>query len=285
MERDLARARLLECIRTAYRQCWGDELPSRTLPRDEDSAPDDPLTNDELRLIALADLAIPFEDSLLENDDVIVGDFTLAEITERAASPALRPRRRSVGCVIAFEGFSPITFSIREEWSTWIGYCLRAHSPELRATLPHLAEAAGAIAEYASRPRRTIREVDSDGAVIISAVPMSFGDDSGTFRKLMRDCEVVAAHVDAFRRIEECFPELRLDAGISVGDVWLQLPFSRLLWPFGDRTRRYVAEICGRIRSLTADVDDDDVGRPAPSTLPPLIPDLRPTVRVQPAIT
>lgn len=265
MNIDIWRPRLAESIAQVYRQCWGKEsLQSDGSRRINRVIVDDTLTGLDLSLIAQADLILPFATAgLLTERDEVSELPAPAKIRLQVRERELHVRCMSIGCQIAgatTADDSAFREEAGREWSTWITYCMQAHSPELRAALGSLPEAVAAISTYQERPRRLIRRLGPDGELLISQLPVR-SDDDERIEPLLDHCETIAAYADSFRSVEDLFPELfRLVNQYSQNDIDSPVPFHPYLWPFSLESFRYVVEIAERIRQLARVANGYDDG-------------------------
>lgn len=262
-------SRLAESISHAFDACWSQS------PADEGGhdltvaiAKDD-LSETDLRLIALADLILPYAAAGLVEGREAVGDLpSPAVVRRRVVESGLADRVMSVGCRIAAREIDGDHFAeeIRTEWSTWLTYCMHAHSPALRGALRELSSALDTIEEYVRRPRRRVERLGPDGERLISLVPgesSEFLENAETERQLDH-CETIAAHADAFRHIgPPLFPLLYLvldENPLRPGDDLPSVPFMPNLWPFGAQSLETVGTICDDILLLAQGlyVDEDD---------------------------
>jgi hypothetical protein len=268
------RDRLAESIQHAFDACWSAR-PPKERPQERGDLPltDDEQLERELQFLALADLILPFAAAGLLDESMPVGDLPApADIRRDVRQNALDERYMSVGCQIARTegGFAPLLREeLEREWSTWLTFCMHAHSPELRATLPTLYEALDAIGALLIAPKRRIERLGPDGERLASLVPRRTEDsiEAARLDSLLDQCEIVAAHADSFRILGPLFPQL-------IATVWIDhpyqssehnvgFPFAAYLWPFDSTSFRAVGEICEGIQSLAAslNVDEEDEDR------------------------
>lgn len=265
------RARLVESISLAFGACWGGGLSAET--------PDGSFTftdaevaqlDTELQFIARADLILPFAAAGLLDEHAPVGGLpSPMDIRRYVDENGLADRYMSVGCQIARFVRSlqrSVDDEIQREWSTWLTYCMHAHSPELRGALPRLFDARDAIGDLLIAPRRTIERVGPDGERLVSVVPRRSEDalEAERIEPLLDQCEIIAAHADSFRIVGPLFPELV--SALSVFHSYrssyypLTFPFIAYLWPFSADSLHAVVEICDGIERLaqSLNVDEDE---------------------------
>ncbi|HYN83442.1 MAG TPA: hypothetical protein VES88_18325 [Gemmatimonadaceae bacterium] len=272
MNSDIWRPRLIASIAQAYRQCWGEDPHAQRVGgrRIRWATADGVLTEADMRLIAKADLILPLATAGLLAEREGVSDLPApAEIRQRVREHELHIRSTSIGCQLAGatrDDDSPFSDEAAREWSTWITYCMQAHSPELRATLVHLPRAVEAMSAYRDRPRRRIERMGPDGERLLSLVPSgpSVANEDDWIEPLLDHCETVAAHADSFQSIEQVFPELfHLVAQYQLhrrNDFEPASPFHPYLWPFSIESFRHVMEIAQGIRYLAQYLNGDDDG-------------------------
>ena len=268
------RDRLAESIQHAFDACWSARPPNER-PQERGDLPltDDERLERELQFLALADLILPFAAAGLLDESMPVGDLPApADIRRDVRENGLNERYMSVGCQIArTEGdFAPLLREeLEREWSTWLTFCMDAHSPELRATLPTLHEALDAIGTLLIAPKRRIERLGPDGERLASLVPRRTEDsvEAARLDSLLDQCEIVAAHADSFRILGPLFPQLIatvwIDHPYQSSDYNLGFPFVAYLWPFSSESFRAVVEICDGIQRLAAplNVDEEDEDR------------------------
>jgi len=274
MNADIWRPRLVTSISLAYRQCWGEQSGAL----DAAGAGDpwiDGFDETQLRLIAMADLVLPFAAAGLLPEASPVADLPApAELRRAVLEAGFQGPSVSIGCALASaqpEPSSLLNEEMSREWATWIGYCMEAHSYELRAALIQLPLTVDAISVFQSRPRKRLVRTGPDGERLISVVPSgpTEGADDAWIEPFLDGCEAIAAVSDSFRRIDLIFPEvLRLVAkyqGYSRADFVYTLPFHPQLWPFAADSYFKVSEIAQVIGSLarraTFDDESDEMGR------------------------
>lgn len=260
MESSAWRPRLVEQVVLAYAQCWGGAPDAGTL-----DAP-----GAELRILALADLALPFEAAGLLNDTTPIAGTTPASIRRAVLALQLNVRFMSVGCqVAAAEPGDLIHFGdeIAREWATWLSYCTRAHSAEFRDALVGLSNTVSAFKSFRSRPRRVVRERGDDGEVLSSIIPEepSSGSDFDVIEPALDRCAVIASVLDSFRSIDGIFPELiqfaALQRVLRPDEFVSGAPFHPFLWPYSLDSLHQVLEIASGIRELgRMSVSDDEEG-------------------------
>ncbi|HEX7980455.1 MAG TPA: hypothetical protein VF461_17765 [Gemmatimonadaceae bacterium] len=251
--------RFTESIQQAFDSCWPPAAQSfRSASFDFGSEEEERLEAD-LRLAARADFILPFAAAGLIDERARVGRLPApADIRREVREAGLADRYMSAGCRIAQNGEVDPSLGeeLAREWSTWLSFCIRAHSPELRRTLPFLFEARDAIMRLPSAPKLTIERLGPDGERLISLVPRRAEDPEEAARvdSLLDQCEVVAAHADAFRTLGPLFP--RLIATVSndqprqSSDHESAFPFVVELWPFSMDSFLAVAQICDTIQRL-----------------------------------
>jgi len=263
--------RLAESIQQAFETCWPPPPPFRS-GSFEFGTDEEERLEAELRLVARADFVLPFAAAGLIDEGVRVGRLPApADIRREVREAGLPERYLSAGCALArVEGaVDPLLRDeLEREWSTWLTFCMHAHSPELRGTLPILVDALLAIGVLESAPTRRIERLGPDGERLVSLVPRREGDpaEAATLDSLLEQCEVVAAHADAFRILDQLFPLLVTTVMIghpySPSDHEVAYPFTAYLWPFTPATFEVVAEICRGIQrlaqSLNVDEEDED---------------------------
>ena len=263
-------SRLADAISQAFDSCWSQPAVDDGGHDVSVAIAEDGLSETDLRLIALADLILPFAAAGLVEEREAVGDLpSSAVIRRRILESGLPDRVISVGCRLA----APLTDrahfvdEISDDWSTWLTYCMHAHSAELRGALRELPSARDAMSEYVRRPRRRVERLGADGERLISIVPRESADtlEDARIERQLDHCETIAAHADSFRHVGQPLAVLlylmHLDANpIRVADDLPSVPFMPYLWPFGVQSLRAVATICDDIRLLarTLYVDADD---------------------------
>ncbi len=273
MTAPVSQDRFAQCIQQAFDACW--RMP-RVFGREYAEfaflSPEDEQRDEDLRSVALADFILPFAAAGILAEDSPVADLPAPSIIRAVViDRALTDRHMSTGCAIArgdMYAHDALREELEREWSTWLSFCMRAHSRELRATLPTLSDARDAIDVLRHAPKRRIERLDPDGERLTSLVPRRPEDreEAARMEVLLDQCEIVAAHADAFRILTPLFPELQTavwnshpyqSAEFSTG-----FPFNAYFWPFSADSFRAVAEICSGIqelaRSLIVDDEEDE---------------------------
>jgi hypothetical protein len=268
------RDRLADSIQHAFDACW--PVPRKGGRKGYASfeflSPEEEQRDAELRYVALADLVLPFAAAGILDERAPVGDLPAPEtIRQYVDDNLLADRYMSVGCQIGRAGTigDPVLHEeFEREWSTWLTYCMHAHSPELRKALPVLHEARDAIGGLLIAPKRRIERIGPDGERLASLVPRPSGDPEEAARvdALLDQCEVVAAHADSFRVLAPLFPHLvpalwttHLHRYAEYDPDYLSVAY---LWPFTLDSLNAVIEICDSIerlaQSLNVDEEDED---------------------------
>lgn len=267
-----ARDRLAESIQQAFDTCWPPPPPLRS-GSFEFGTDEEERLKAELRLVARADFVLPFAAAGLIDERARVGRLpTPADIRREVREAGLADRYLSAGCALArLEGeVDPLLREeLEREWSTWLTFCMRAHSPELRGTLPVLDEALIAIGALLNAPPRRIERLGPDGERLVSVVPRRPEDpaEAATLDSLLDQSEIVAAHADSLRILDQLFPQLVATVMIghpySASDHEVAYPFTAYLWPFTPESFETVAEICRGIQrlALSLNVDEEDEER------------------------
>jgi hypothetical protein len=270
--------RLVESISLAFDAAWSGGLVADTSDgsftfTDTEQAQLDT----ELQFIALADLILPFAAAgLLNESDTVGGLPSPSAIRRYVDDNGLADRYMSAGCQMArldWNSDRSVGEEIRREWSTWLTYCMHAHSSALRGTLPVLFKARDAVGDLLIAPRRRIERVGPDGERLVSVVPRRAEDplEAERIEPLLDQCEIVAAHADSFRIIGPLFSELVSALATihpySSADYDLSFPFIAYLWPFSPESFRAVVEICDGIErlaeSLNVEIEEEREREPA----------------------
>lgn len=251
--------RLAESIQQAFESCWPPSPSFRSASFDFGTDEEERLET-ERRLVARADFVLPFAAAGLVDEGARVGRLPApADIRREVREAGLADRYMSVGCRLArLEGAvdPALAEELAREWSTWLSFCMRAHSPELRQTLPLLANARDAIAGLPSAPKVRVERLGPDGERLTSLVPRSSEDveEAARVSALMDQCEIVAAHADSFRILGPLFPQLiaaALDELARQSPTYASTyPFVVELWPFDLDSFIAVAQICDTIERL-----------------------------------
>lgn len=270
MNSEIWRPRLIASIAQAYRQCWGEDAPADDFGGLDIQwiTADGAITDTDARLIAKADLILPFATAgLLPESESVSILPTPEEIRRQVREEGLHRSCMSVGCQLADVTFydDPLfEDEISREWSTLISYCMQAHSPELRAAIFNLPQAVEALSAYGARPRQRVDRTGPDGERLVSLVPTATSASNEWVEPLLDDCETVAAYADSFRRNEHVFPELfqlvALNHSHDPEDFPTAMPFHPYLWPFTIESFRQVAAIADGIRDLARSLSGDDEG-------------------------
>jgi hypothetical protein len=263
--------RFAESVQQAFDTCWPPP-PSFRSASFEFGTDEEERLEGERRLVARADFVLPFAAAGLIDDRARVGRLPApADIRREVREARLADRYMSVGCRLAqLDGdVDPaLAEELAREWSTWLSFCMRAHSPELRRTLPLLGEARDAIMGLPRAPKLRIERLGPDGERLTSLVPRSSEDveEAARLNALLDQCEIVAAHADAFRILGPLFPRL-IEATSSdqarQSPVYASaFPFVVELWPFDMDSFIAVAQICDTIerlaRLLSVSAEDED---------------------------
>jgi hypothetical protein len=263
--------RFAESVQQAFDTCWPPP-PSLRSASFEFGSDEAERLEGELRLVARADFVLPFAVAGLLDDRARVGRLPApADIRRELRDAGLIDRYTSVGCRLAqLDGTvdPALDEELGREWSTWLSFCMRAHSPELRHTLPLLGEARDTIMGLPSAPKLRIERLGPDGERLTSLVPRLSEDveEAARMNALLDQCEVVAAHADSFRILGPLFP--RLIAATSSEQARQSpayasaFPFVVELWPFDMDSFIAVAQICDTIerlaRLLSVSAEDED---------------------------
>jgi hypothetical protein len=266
--------RFAESIQHAFDACWRVE---RAVGRNDAEfvflSPDEEQREADLRTVALADFILPFAAAGILDENSPVADLPAPAVIRALVNDrGLSSRYMSIGCAIASAdvfGHAALREELEREWSTWLTFCMHAHSRELRATLPTLPEARDAIDVLRFAPKRRIERLGPDGELLTSLVPRRTEDASEATKVevLLDRCEVVAAHADSFRILTPLFPELLVAVWNShpyqseeFSTGW---PFIAYFWPFSADSFRLVAEICRGIQALAQplSIDEEDEDR------------------------
>jgi hypothetical protein len=270
--------RLVVNIAQAFDQCWsGVRPPDATAGTFTFVDTEEERLAEEMQFVALADLILPFAAAgLLEERDRVGGLPSPATIRRYADEKGLADRYMSFGCQTVRPEWTydpSLGEELQREWSTWLTYCMHAHSPELRAALPLLPAARDAIRELLTAPRQRVERLGPDGERLVSVVPRRAEDpiEAERIGPLLDQCEIVAAHADSFRILGTLFPEI-VASWWSIypyrsGDYPLTFPFIAYLWPFSTDDFRAVVAICDGItrlgQSLYVDEEEERERQPA----------------------
>jgi hypothetical protein len=262
--------RLAESIQQAFDACWTAPPQSFSSASFEFLSEDEERLEAELRLVARADFVLPFAAAGLIDERAPVGNLPApADIRREVRENGLADRYSSVGCHIArieADRQPLLDEEMAREWSTWLTYCMSAHSPALRRTLPVLFEMRDALDGLLIAPTRRIERLGSDGERLASLVPRRSenADEAARLESLLDQCEIVAAHADSFRILGPLFPRLIAiasnDQPRQSSDYESVSPFVVELWPFSVESYFVVAEICDRIRQLAQGLNVDEEG-------------------------
>jgi hypothetical protein len=263
--------RLVESIQQAFDSCWPPPPSFRSASFEFGTDEEDRLLS-ELRLVARADFVLPFAAAGLLDERARVGRLPApADIRREVREAGLADRYLSAGCALARMGgevYSLLRDELEREWSSWLTFCMHAHSPELRGTLSVLDEALLTIRALVNAPTRRIERLGPDGERLVSVVPRRAEDpaEAATLASLLDRCEVVAAHADSFRILDQLFPQLV--ATVMIGHLYnpsdydVAYPFTAYLWPFSAASFEAVADICQVIQrlapSLNISEEDED---------------------------
>jgi hypothetical protein len=270
--------RLVANITQAFDQCWGGiRPPDAAAGHFTFVDTEEERLAEEMQFVALADLILPFTAAgLLEERDPVGGLPSPAAIRRYVDEHGLADRYMSFGCqTVRPEWTYDPSFGeeLKREWSTWLTYCMHAHSPELRGALPLLPAARDAMGDLLIAPRRRVERLGPDGERLVSVVPRRAEDalEAERVEPLLDQCEIVAAHADSFRILGTLFPEI-VASWWSIypyrsGDYPLTFPFIAYLWPFSTDDFRAVVEICDGItrlgQSLYVDEEEERERQPA----------------------
>jgi len=266
--------RFAENIQLAFDTCWGKP---RAVGRNSGSfellSAEEEQRQEDLRVVALADFILPFAAAGILTEDSPVANLPAPSVIRAIVNDrALSDRYMSIGCAIArgdVFGHSALREELEREWSTWLTYCMHAHSRELRATLPTLSESRDAIDVLRFAPKRRVERLGPDGELLVSLVPRRTIDGAQAERMdaLLDQSETIAAHVDSFHILTPLFTELLV--AVWNGHPYQSeefntgVPFIAYFWPFSAESFRLVAEICTGVRELarSLNVDEEDEDR------------------------